>query len=699
MEFITRFISEEIIHALGWTVLHSLWQSVGVALLLAGAMLALQKQNAQVRYTAAYVALIITFGMAVFTFFDQLELAQQHLPEEYAYLAVHADGYHFEYKPSLTSSFFQRFAEYFNKHMPLIVTVWFMGVAFFTLRLLGGLAYIQHLKTAYTNAIPEKWQYLLDDLAAQIPVKRTVQLLESALVKVPMVIGHFKPVILLPIGAVNGLSPAEVEAILAHELAHIARQDYLLHLLQSIIEIFFYFNPAVWWMSALIRTEREHCCDDTAIALCGNQLTYAKALVALQENSRTTPNLAMTFATNKNQLLKRIQRILNQPQNKSDIMEKLTATCLLLAVLVGLSVNAARPYATYDNAADLAMEPDVAFSSDSNIDFAVEPAIVMSLDTLPKGNRNGTFSYDDGEKRVEAKIKDNKIVHLKIDGKEIPESEMSEYESMIEDLIANVPEPPAPPVAPVAPAPGAIPTPPAPPAPPARMFYGGNNKLTKEKDKDGNTIITIENGGGENARLEIKKDGKVIMDGKELKDGEEATVFGTPFLGMLEGVEPEHWKLDEKAMRLQEEQVAKAEADWAKQEDTFRKQEEEWRKNEDKWREQEMAFEKQAAAQERLARTYAMAPDAAHWDGNGTYVVEAVGNDNIRKRLEKELLKDGLIKNTNNYKFELSAKTVKVNGKDLPEASAKKYMELYEKEANFKIRSTSSYMINRRAEE
>ena len=119
------------------------------------------------------------------------------------------------------------------------------------------------------------------------------------------------------------------------------------------------------------------------------------------------------------------------------------------------------------------------------------------------------------------------------------------------------------------------------------MFYGGNNKFTKEKDKDGNTIITIENGGGENARLEIKKDGKVIMDGKELKDGEEATVFGTPFLGMLEGVEPEHWKLDEKAMRLQEEQVAKAEADWAKQEDTFRKQEEEWRKNEDKWREQE----------------------------------------------------------------------------------------------------------------
>lgn len=705
MEIITRFVSEELIHALGWTVLHSLWQAVGVALLLAGAMLALRKHTAQVRYTAAFVALMLIFGMSLFTFFDQLHLAKENAETD-AITRIYSENgdlfsvYYMEGNHNLLS----RFAEYFNEHMPLIVTVWFLGVAFFVLRLLGGLAYVQRLKTTYTSHIPEKWQYLLEDLAAQIPVKRSVALLESALVKVPMVIGHFKPVILLPIGAVNGLTPAQVEAILAHELAHIARHDYILHILQSAIEAFFYFNPAIWWISAIIRTEREHCCDDVAVAICGNQLTYAKALVALQEMSIATPNLAMTFASNKNQLLKRIQRILNQPQNKSDIMEKLTATCLLLAVLVGLSVSAARPYQDFSKSPNISFEPDVmpvtdAIEPDYNYDFNYDQALA-AVDTLPKGKRNGTFSYDDGEKRVEAKIVDNEITHLKIDGKEIPKSEISQYEEMVEELMSNVPEPPLPPMPPSAapPAPSALPAPPAPPAPPTPRAWhnGSDNKVTKTKDKDGNTIITIENDNGSSANLEIKKDGKVYMNGKELKEGEAASFFGN--------VDPEVWEMNEKALRMQQEQMAKVEADWSRQQDA-------WRQSEAKFREQERALQRQAEEMNRKSAALAQSAPAAfgsafafpsddpNWEGNGTYVVEAVGNDNIRKTLEKELLKDGLIKNTNNYKFELSAKSVKVNGKELSEASAKKYIELYEKTADFKMRTNSRYTISRRAAE
>lgn len=686
MEFINQFISDEIIQALGWAVLHSLWQAFAVALLLALAMLGLQKHTAQVRYTAAYVALIIAFGLTIVTFYKIYNNTIYHFSGD-VNIFLEEDGRFSVYVPSTSIQFLQRFSDYFNEHIPLIVTVWFIGVAFFILRLLGGLAYIQHLKTAYTSPIPEKWQYLLDELAAQIPVKRSVELLESTLIKVPMVIGHFKPVILLPIGAVNGLSPAQVEAILAHELAHIARHDYLLHLLQSIIEIFFYFNPAVWWISALIRTERENCCDDMAVALCGNQLTYAKALVALQEMSIATPNLAMTFINNKNQLLKRIQRILNQPQNKSDIMEKLTATCLLLAVLVGLSVSAARPYNTFTKSPD---------------EF-LEPAMVLEVDTLPDHNRNGNFNFDDGNKQIEAKIKDNKIVRLKIDGKEIPASEISQYEEMVEEMMSNVPEPPSPPTPPT-PAPfgepAMSPTPPTPPTP-SVWNYNGNSKITKQKNKNGNTVITID-GNGDQATIEIRKDGKMLLNGKELKDGEAAAIFKNQFFENMEG-------MDEDAWRLQEKHFVEAEAARAKYEEAWQKQEVEWRKNEEKWREQEATLERQqqlvAMKAEALARLdserspRAFAGDRSNWDGIGTYVYEAVGNDNIRKSLEKELLKDGLIKNTNNYKLEITSKAMNVNGKEVPAASFKKYLELYEKEANFKMRNNSRYLINRKAEE
>ena len=129
----------------------------------------------------------------------------------------------------------------------------------------------------------------------RIPLRRKVLLLESALVKVPMVIGYFKPMILMPLGAVNNLSAQEVEAILAHELAHVWRNDYLLNILFSFIEVLFYYHPAVWFISANIRSERENCADDLAIQLCGNSLTYAKALVSLQKLNPAVPAFAMPF--------------------------------------------------------------------------------------------------------------------------------------------------------------------------------------------------------------------------------------------------------------------------------------------------------------------------------------------------------------------------------------------------------------------
>ena len=313
-----EMISEEFIYALGWTVVHSLWQAILIALGMALILLALRKKTALVRYWVANLALLLVLVVSALTFIDLYQIAgneqARHLTliinEQTASILLGGDS------TSIFQQFSQQFQQYFNEHLPLIVTVWLVGVAFFILRLFGGLAYIQYLKYNFNTPLPDYWQKQLDALKTKIPVKRTVELTESALVKVPMVIGYFKPVILLPIGIVNELEPEQVEAILAHELAHIYRHDFLLNILQSVVEVLFYFNPAVWWISANIRTERENCCDDIAVRLCGNSLAYAKALVNIQEMNTASPSFAMTFAGRQknNQLLNRVKRILNQPQ-------------------------------------------------------------------------------------------------------------------------------------------------------------------------------------------------------------------------------------------------------------------------------------------------------------------------------------------------------------------------------------------------
>src|SRR5438045_2418615 len=126
-------------------------------------------------------------------------------------------------------------------------------------------------------------------LAARLRVNRPVRLLQSALVHVPAVLGCVRPVILLPASALTGLTPLQLEALLAHELAHVRRYDYLVNLVQSVIETLLFYHPAVWWISARVRDEREHCCDDLAVAVCGDPHFYASALLSMERLRVTTP--------------------------------------------------------------------------------------------------------------------------------------------------------------------------------------------------------------------------------------------------------------------------------------------------------------------------------------------------------------------------------------------------------------------------
>ena len=160
-----------------------------------------------------------------------------------------------------------------------------------------------------------------------------------------MVVGVLKPVLLLPVALVTNLTTRQIEAILAHELAHIKRHDYAVNLLQSVVEVLYFFHPALWWLSARVREEREHCCDDLAVQACGGDgRILAQALARVEELRLTAvnsaPTLAMAFATNRQQLLHRVQRMLGVPSRPFISNGSLAGLTLATILLMSVSVYA-----------------------------------------------------------------------------------------------------------------------------------------------------------------------------------------------------------------------------------------------------------------------------------------------------------------------------------------------------------------------
>ena len=178
-------------------------------------------------------------------------------------------------------------------------------------------------------------------LSRRLHIARAVTLLESTLVDVPTVIGLLKPVVLLPASALGGLAPQQLEAILAHELAHIRRHDYLVNLLQTLVETVLFYHPAVWWLSRRIRIERENCCDDLAVSLCGDPVAYAHALADLEAlRSGPAPDHHIAMAATGGSLLQRVRRLLGAPSSHTGRGPAWLAGSVALLLLGGIALGA-----------------------------------------------------------------------------------------------------------------------------------------------------------------------------------------------------------------------------------------------------------------------------------------------------------------------------------------------------------------------
>src|SRR5258706_7279365 len=346
-------------HALGWALVHFLWQGAALAILLGVALALIRPTAARTRYTLWLVTLAAMLILPIATtlrLYDpgvstatgtfvapkpSSDLTASPSPSR----APSARNATVKSLPPIASATqpntgiarFTLLRDRLEPMLPWLVVIWVVGVLILSVRLAYGWMGARRLQTHGTRTVPEALQQVLARLAARLRVHRPVRLLESLLIEVPAVVGWLRPVVLVPASALTGLTPQQLEVLLAHELAHVRRYDYLVNIVQCVVETLLFYHPPVWWVSRRIREEREHCCDDLAVAVCGDPHLYATALVGMERIRATTPRLALAATGGGGALITRVRRLVLPTTARTEYFPRWAAGLAgVLAVTVGL---------------------------------------------------------------------------------------------------------------------------------------------------------------------------------------------------------------------------------------------------------------------------------------------------------------------------------------------------------------------------
>jgi len=326
--FVNQWLSDPVLQAICWTLIHSLWQGLLAAVLVALIITGTKRSSAGLRYNLLAGVFILFILTTVITCIHQLH-------EHHTFQAITAgktslENYDsfvvFTEKTNISENFLQNLSEnfvvFFNRNAATIVLLWLMFFAIKCVQLFGGLRYIHRIQNNQTYQPADTWINKVQQMALKLGIHGQVVLLESGLLNVPVTVGFLKSIILVPAGLLSYLPSDQVESILLHELAHIRRKDYMVNLIQSFAESIFFFNPAIAWISSVIRQEREACCDDIVLAHLPHKKTYLEALVSFQGQSLAHHRYALEFAGQKNYLLNRVKRMLTLENKKLNSMEK-----------------------------------------------------------------------------------------------------------------------------------------------------------------------------------------------------------------------------------------------------------------------------------------------------------------------------------------------------------------------------------------
>jgi bla regulator protein BlaR1 len=420
---INYLFSSKTIQVLFWTLMHSLWQGIVFALLAALILMSTKRSGTALRYKLLSSVLISFIIVSLFTFCYQIYSVPHYTNTSVQTAIIFSNN--ITVTNNHSGNFIEKLIAVLQQYENSIVLIWLVIILIKCLGLIRGLCSVHVLKHRQVFDAGEYWDDRLKTLAAIAGIKKQILLLKSTIAKVPMVLGYFKPVILFPAAALTALAPEEIEAILLHELAHIRRKDYLINIFQRMAEIIFFFNPAVLWVSSLIKEERENCCDDIAVQQTNNKKQFIHALVSFQEYNAA--GYAASFSGRKNFLLNRIKRIITNNNKTLNTMEK-------TFLAAGIAITALTAFAFSQHK-----------QSFKNISARQSAQIAYTSnkkDTVPqKKNDNGstyTFSSAVNGKQYKLVEVNGKVTELYVDNVKIPGDKISDYDSIINKLNENL---------------------------------------------------------------------------------------------------------------------------------------------------------------------------------------------------------------------------------------------------------------------
>ncbi|HEY3644310.1 MAG TPA: M56 family metallopeptidase [Gammaproteobacteria bacterium] len=325
MSAVDTLLGSPFAYHLGWTLVHFLWQGLLVGTIYACLRNYMTDASPQARYLLSLGTLALLAVLPVVTLLYLLGTPQ----------AVHevtgfAAGAHL-FIPPAEPTLLDSLRSLLHPLVPWTVPAWSIGVALFGFKAFAGWRRARTLTRQASHAAPAEWQETVTRLALQVGVRARIRLLITARVAVPCVIGWLKPVILLPPAALTGLTPLQLEMVLAHELSHIRRYDYLVNLIQVGVETLLFYHPVVRWISRDARRERELCCDDSAVHACGDALHYAHALtdLAALRGREVSPAMGVTGGD----LAMRVERLITP--HHAATAPRLTSMMLATALCLG----------------------------------------------------------------------------------------------------------------------------------------------------------------------------------------------------------------------------------------------------------------------------------------------------------------------------------------------------------------------------
>ncbi|HSF54628.1 MAG TPA: M56 family metallopeptidase [Algoriphagus sp.] len=352
MKLLNDLISESLLKAIGWTLVHSLWQLILIAAILWLVLKLVHRAKPSLKYGLAVGALGLSLAASIGTFIYQYGPEESSRP-----FLTERDLQVFLSNPSIIQaeagieSTITQATFWIEQNLPLLVNFWFLGALLFLFRLVNSLSEIRSLRKSSSPVTDFQLEKMVYRMAGKMGINADVQLRISSSGVSPLTFGTLKPIILLPAGLLFQLSPLQLEAIIAHELAHVKRNDYLINLLLSCLEVLFFYHPCYWWMNNTIKELRENAADDLVMKVGVEPKILATSLAeVLNFAKQNPPELALAAGKRRNPTLQRIKRLLgypsqNYPQNPIISIPMLLTLLLSAGLMASAQQDTPKPLA------------------------------------------------------------------------------------------------------------------------------------------------------------------------------------------------------------------------------------------------------------------------------------------------------------------------------------------------------------------